>query len=203
MTPAVTLRRWNRRDIGLVEALRATFAALGDGATLVAMCSSPREWRFVRLKAGAGAPEFDSGGLPDLVVADIFDLRAFVLGGSGPFEFRWRADGTGSLSAWLTTRAGFDPARLGAEALAPIAVAEEIGSQRLLFGRAVPGVAPPGWVALREGRIGEIRVPCDGSGPCVTIGGVELVAKEATYGNAYVAEELLVEIVAIQTGKDE
>lgn len=194
MTQTVTLRRWNRRNIALLDALKVTFSALGSGATLVAMCSTPRAWRFARLQAEA--PYFSWGGLPELSVGDIFDLRAFAIGVPSPFELRWRAEGMGSLAAWLTTRDGFDPMALGADALASIAVAEEIESHRLLFGRAVPGVAPEGWLALREGRIGEIRVPYDGAAQALELRGAELVAAEAASGNAHIVEELLTRITA-------
>lgn len=186
------LRRWRSETVSLTDALAATFEALGAGATLIGLCSAPAAWRFAVLaRDAAGQATADWGGADPLDWAEIFDLRAFVP--ARGFELRWRATRQGGLGAWLTTDAGFDPAKLGATPIRDITIADRIASRRLLFGETAEAPSS-GWVALREARIGTLFVPVAEPGRRFEIRGIELVARDDEFGNAHVAEELLLDI---------
>lgn len=196
---SVTLRRWRRDGIDLEAALKLTLAALGEGAVLIGLCSAPAAWKFARIVAARDELALDFGGPGALRLREIFDLRAFVASGApaSAFELRWRRTDAGGRAAWLTARQGFDPTPLGAAALPPIE-GETEPSARLLFGERERDAAPEGWAALREARIGEVRVPAGAESKQFSLTGFEVIAREPRFGNAHVAEEMLTGIGSAQ-----
>jgi CRISPR-associated protein (TIGR03984 family) len=187
-----TLRRFQRRPIALEEAIRVTLEALGNGVTLIGLCAAPTTWQFARLSLVNRAVNAEPAhGALDLPAT--FDLRAFAPGREPgrEFELRWRRAGAEGVAAWVTTDAGFDPARLGADKLGAVATVCRIPSSRLLFGTRAAAGPRQGWITLAENRIGSIAVPFDGPPSRLRLIGVELVAREPVFGNAHVAEEIL------------
>lgn len=90
-----------------------------------------------------------------------------------------------------------DPARLPTtfgHDTGELPVAETIGAEYLLWGTVL---APPddGWTATATSRVGTLRFPASGvAGHRLRLNSVEYVAIEPEHGNAYVAEERLVDI---------
>lgn len=112
------------------------------------------------------------------VPSDVYEVRAAL---SGP-------DGDGELRFHAPDRVAFVPAP------------GEERARRVLLGTVVDGADEPGWVRLREARMRDVLVPCDGG---VAPGDrlamvVERIVREDEDGNAHVVDEVLVGLERVE-----
>lgn len=153
--------------------------------TGVALLASPSTYLVAKADP-AGCTTHD-GAAVDL--SSIFEARLF----DPQREMRWWHASGGAGRAIVL---GEQPDSLpdGDGEIPPLAAVEVVDGTYLLWGRALAdGTA--GWTTLSAARIGVLRVPLAGTPPQerVALTTREYVAVEPRYGNAYVAEERLVQ----------
>ena len=175
-----TLHGRGRDGTTLAEAVTA--ADLDSGSALL---SSAGWHRMARVVAGT---LHDWEGRVDL--APVFEARVF----DGVRELRWLNESGGRGRAVLLAE---DDAKLPAgfgETLPAMHAFHTLDQQHLLWGEAEPSDGS-GWTTLYAPRIGSLTVPVETSDR-VRLIVREYVAVEAEHGNAYVADERLVGLVA-------
>jgi CRISPR-associated protein (TIGR03984 family) len=206
-------RRAGLRWVSAEGVLPALLPAVAGG---VALLSSPRAFTVARVGPDGGCTGPD--GPVDLV--DVFEARAFT----PHLELRWVREGTSGRGvvlgeddapAWVGWSAGL-PDTPPAPALGPAWTGGKGGRAAdlewakidyVLWGEPAPGDEQrEGWLTLSSARIGALRVPGDGwpaGRPTrLSLRAREYVAVEAEYGNAYVLDERLVEIVKADAKRD-
>ncbi len=215
---ATTLRSAGSTGISLPEAIHR--ADLGDA---VALLASAKKYTVARLSGGRlsvpGKGSFADGAgvagtstekeLPLSTSGSdaVFEARIF----NRDAELRWLHEGDGLGTAVVLSESP-DSCRPLGESLDPLNAIEQIDNRYLLWGRplrsqdsgaptgplsAGPLSTGPLWVRLTEARIGLLDVPLSRAprqGECVFLRTVEYVMTEPEHGNAYVAEERLVEL---------
>ncbi|WP_165037004.1 type III-D CRISPR-associated protein Csx19, partial [Candidatus Protofrankia californiensis] len=188
---------------------------LGDA---VALLASAKKYTVARLSGGRlsvpGKGSFaDGAGVAGTSAEEelplstsgsdaVFEARIF----NKDAELRWLHEGDGLGTAVLLSESP-DICRPLGEALDPLKAIERIDNRYLLWGRPLrshdsgastgPLSAGPLWVRLAEARIGLLDVPVSRApreNECVFLRTVEYVTTEPEHGNAYVAEERLVEL---------
>ncbi len=179
-----TLHASARPTVTLAEAL--DWAAITGSALL----ASPDHYHVATAEGGNCRTPAGPVDLSTVFEARVFDEHR---------ELRWWHD-TGGKGRAVVISEDTDRLPAGGDPVDPVPAIDVIDGGYLLWGRTTDTPAP-GWVTLATARIGSLQLPAPpplpGDSPDlhrIRFDVREYVAVEPTHGNAYVAEERLVQL---------